>query len=87
MTDPPEPCFNMGTTLQDSRLEMAPRVSLEWSGLSILAKYIKFFSFWPNLSVRKAEQYDIDTLASTILVIVLLENTGIFDISCIVTHP
>ena len=37
--------------------------------------------------MRKVEQYDIDVLASTISVIISYENTDIFDIWCIDTHP
>ena len=43
-----------------------------WSGMGcrFWSKTLNFSLFWPNLSVRKVERYDIDTLASTILVIV-----------------
>ena len=56
-------------------------------GCLFLLKNIKFFSFLAEFKHADAERYDIDTLASTILVMVSQEITGIFDISRIDTHP
>ena len=52
------------------------------------SKTIKFFSFFvAEFKRAEVERYDINTLASTISVIVSEENTGIFDMSYIDTHP
>ena len=72
MTGPLEPHFNMCATLQDSRLVRNGTGSQFGVERVIFfhSKTLKFSLFWAEFKRAEVERYDIDTLASTISVIV-----------------